>query len=126
MAASAPQEAKESYNPIYEGPLYENIEERQGPPPPNPLPNPSSVGRRMSSSIVCSVDNVYLSSPISIPASQQEREGVYCELKRPASLDTEQETEDAYTLMSPVAAVVATASFTPYLEDREMWIANRK
>ncbi|CAI8046182.1 hypothetical protein GBAR_LOCUS25522 [Geodia barretti] len=71
---STTREVKESGNPIYEGPLYENMEESPGtslPPPPPSARRRGSVSR--------SVDNVYHSSPVPIPTGP-ETEGLYAEL----------------------------------------------
>ena len=69
-----PQEPKQNRNPIYEGPLYENMEEF----PPS-LPPPPSTRRRVSGSLIQIVDNGYQSSSVPIPTGS-EIEGLYAEL----------------------------------------------
>ena len=123
-----PQEAKESDNPIYEGPLYENVEEQQRQLPLPPLP---SARRRLSKGLVTSVENMYHSSPIPVP-SGSDSEGLYAELaarkRESQATPTGDGEEEVYTIMSPVgpAERAAALSFTPYLEDRAAWISNRK
>ena len=119
----ATPEVKESGNPIYEGPLYENMEESPG----TSLPPPPSARRR--GSVSRSVDNVYHSSPVPIP-TDPETEGLYAEPKKQESQtrapgDGEEET---YTIMSPAghAARDGFNSTPTYTEDRAAWIANRK
>ena len=123
LIATQAQEAKESNNPIYEGPLYENIEERET-PLPTIHPQPLSLGRRMSRGLINGVDNVYQTSPIPIPSG--EREGVYAELKTGGPHNTTAEEEDAYTIMSPVSRAATAINSTPYLEGRAAWIGNGK
>ena len=120
------REVKENGNPIYEGPLYENMEES----PPS-LPPPPSTRRRVSGGFIRrSVDNVYHSSPVPIPTGS-ETEGLYAELtdRKQDSQPTapEEGEEETYTIMSPVGPAARDGlSFTPYMEDRAAWIGNRK
>jgi hypothetical protein len=123
-----PQEPKENRNPIYEGPLYENMEESPGtslPPPP-----PPSARRR--GSVSRSVENVYHSSPVPIPTGP-ETEGLYAELLADKKQQSQTRVlgdgeEETYTIMSPAghAARDGLNSTPTYTEDRAAWIGKRK
>jgi hypothetical protein len=123
---STTPEVKESGNPIYEGPLYENMEESRG----TSLPPPPSARRR--GSVSRSVDNVYHSSPVSTPTGP-ETEGLYAELLAAKKQESQTRApgdgeDETYTIMSPAghAARDRFNSTPTYTEDRAAWIANRK
>ena len=115
------QEPKESRNPIYEGPLYESLEETLSPLPP-PL---SSVGRRGSGECVSS--NLYTSSlPVPIPTSlETTQQGTLLTPKTQPQDTPGPGEEDTYTVMSPAGHAARDGySFTPYMEDRAGWIGH--
>ena len=123
---AVPQEPLENRNPIYEGPLYENMEESPG----TSLPPPPSAMRR--GSVSRSVDNVYHSSPVPIPTGP-ETEGLYAELLAAKKQESQTrvpggEEEETYTIMSPAghAARDGLNSTPNYTEDRAAWIGKRK
>ncbi|CAI8046188.1 hypothetical protein GBAR_LOCUS25524 [Geodia barretti] len=124
---SIPQEPLENRNPIYEGPLYENMEESPGtslPPPP-----PPSARRR--GSVSRSVDNVYHSSPVPIP-TDPETEGLYAELLADKKQESQTRApgdgeEETYTIMRPAGHAARDGfNIDPYVEERAAWIGNRK
>jgi hypothetical protein len=124
---STTREVKESGNPIYEGPLYENMEES----PETSLPPPPPSARRRGS-VSRSVENVYHSSPVPIPTGP-ETEGLYAELLAAKKQESQTrapggEEEETYTIMSPAghAARDGLNSTPTYTEDRAAWIGKRK
>ena len=115
-------------NPIYEGPLYENVEEQQ-----NSIPPPSAAGEGLTTSI----SNIYESSPVPIPNSQErgpdgvlgfyamitaKSNGVGQQVEgREGGEEEEEEEEGMYTVMRTPTGI----SFTPSREDRFDWLSNR-
>ena len=123
---AVPQEPLENRNPIYEGPLYENMEESPGtslPPPPPSARRRGSVSR--------SVDNVYHSSPVPIPTGP-ETEGLYAELLAAKKQESQTRApgdgeEETYTIMRPAGHAARDGfNIDPYVEERAAWIGNRK
>ena len=108
---------KENINPIYESPLYENMEEQQQQQQQSGFTHLPCAERRDS------IDNIYHSDPISIPSNS----GMYSEVGRrkcqPSGREEVNE-EDAYTVMRSPATSNAV-SFTPYHEDRVDWLLNK-
>ena len=122
------KKAKEVNNPIYEGPLYENVEEEQSSQPP---PTSSTV-HAMSTEFIPNTDNIYHSLPVNIPSGQGwefESAVVVRKSRHPhitemggSEREREEEGEEgAYTIMSTPSGI----SFTPSREDRATWLVNR-
>lgn len=114
-------------NPIYEGPLYENVEEQQ-----NSIPPPSADGGGLTTS----VSNIYESSPIAIPNSQERVPdgvlGFYAVITAKSNdsqavgeevegREEEGVEEGMYTVMRTPTGI----SFTPSREDRFDWLGHR-
>lgn len=114
-------------NPIYEGPLYENVEEEQ-----NSIPPPSAAGEGLT----ISISNIYESSPVPIPNSQERVPdgvlGFYAMITAKSNdsqavgeevegREGEGEEEEMYTVMRTPTGI----SFTPSREDRLDWLSNR-
>ena len=129
------KKAKQVTNPIYEGALYETVEEQQSHQTP-----PTSTVQTMSTEVITSTDNTYQSIPISIPSEQmrEEREFENAVVIRKShhshnteereevgeektEEEREEEREGAYTIMSTPTGI----SFTPSREDRATWLVNR-
>ena len=109
------QEPKESRNPIYEGPLYESLEETL-----SPLPPPLSARRRGSGECVSSaVGNLYTSSlPVPIPTSlENTQQGTLLTPKTQPQDTPGPGEDDTYTVMNPVGHATREGfRINPYME----------
>ena len=112
---------KQNINPIYESPLYENMEEQQQQQQQKSGFTPLPCAER--SDRVFSIDNIYHSDPITISSNS----GMYSEVgmrKCQPSGRGEANEEDEYTVMRTLASSNAVSS-TPYHEDRVDWLINK-